>query len=321
MRYRIGCMIAAGLFILVAGVAGVLAQTKPEEPREVNMKFFAISDGEKSQTATFTFVASELGFESKVVKASPFSADTETEFTQTLSNGQHISRKSTASIYRDSEGRIRREQTIDAIGAYSPSGSVPKTISINDPVAGVSYMLDPDSRTAIMNKVPSGTDAVHVVTTPFGGYAVSQKGGTVAGAAGVTSVMVDTQPGMMVARKTPFGTTMVSAGLDRAVRTEPLGVQVMEGVQVEGTRTIETIPTGAIGNDGPIEIVSERWYSPELEMVVKSTRNDPMSGENVYQLKNISRGDPPSSLFQIPADYTVKEGVIIKTQTIKKENQ
>ena len=152
-----------------------------------------------------------------------------------------------------------------------------------------------------------------------------QKRGT-AGETGGASVVVESkpgQPGMMVATRTPFGTMMAPAGprSDRAVRTEPLGIQVLEGVEAEGTRTIETIPTGAIGNDGPIDNVSERWYSPELDMVVKSTRSDPMSGENVYQLKNIRRGDPHATFFQVPADYTVKEGAVIKTQTIKKDNQ
>ena len=65
-----------------------------------------------------------------------------------------------------------------------------------------------------------------------------------------------------------------------------------------------TIPTGQIGNDRPIQIVNERWFSTELEMLVKSRNADPRFGETTYEMMNISRGEPDSSLFQVPSDYT-----------------
>jgi hypothetical protein len=89
-------------------------------------------------------------------------------------------------------------------------------------------------------------------------------------------------------------------------------------MMVEGTRTIDTLPAGSIRNDTPIEIVSERWYSEELGMVVKTVHHDPLSGNSVYQLKNIRRGEPSSDLFQVSAGYALKESTI-KLQTIKKQ--
>jgi hypothetical protein len=80
-----------------------------------------------------------------------------------------------------------------------------------------------------------------------------------------------------------------------------------------------TIPAGSIGNDSPIDIVEEVWYSSELGMVERSTRNDPLTGETVYQLTNIRRGEPPAYLFQVPADYTIKDGGALKIQVIKPE--
>jgi hypothetical protein len=90
--------------------------------------------------------------------------------------------------------------------------------------------------------------------------------------------------------------------------TESLGTEVMAGVSVQGTRTTETIPAGTIGNQNPIVIVSERWTSPDLQTVVYSKHTDPRFGTTIYQLTNISRQEPDASLFQIPSDYTVKEG-------------
>ena len=90
--------------------------------------------------------------------------------------------------------------------------------------------------------------------------------------------------------------------------TEKLGKQTVEGVEAEGTRTTITIPAGTIGNERPIEIVSERWYSAELQTVVMTRHTDPRSGESVYRLTNIERADQPHTLFEVPADYQMKEG-------------
>jgi hypothetical protein len=82
---------------------------------------------------------------------------------------------------------------------------------------------------------------------------------------------------------------------------------VIEGVEAEGTRTTITIPAGRIGNDKPIEIVQERWYSPELHTTILNKHNDPRWGETVYKLTKINRSEPDRSLFEAPGDYTVRE--------------
>ena len=91
---------------------------------------------------------------------------------------------------------------------------------------------------------------------------------------------------------------------------EQLGTKVVEGVQAEGTRTTLTIPAGQIGNDRPIQIVDEMWRSPELQVIVHSEHSDPRMGSTVYSLQNISRSDPSPALFQVPADYTVKDAPV-----------
>jgi hypothetical protein len=92
------------------------------------------------------------------------------------------------------------------------------------------------------------------------------------------------------------------------VKTESLGKQVIEGIEVEGTRSVITIPAGLHGNEQAVEVVSERWYSPELQTVVMSKHSDPGMGEHVYRLTNIKREEPARSLFEVPADYQVQEG-------------
>jgi hypothetical protein len=99
-----------------------------------------------------------------------------------------------------------------------------------------------------------------------------------------------------------------SSGVKIKSNVESLGKQTIEGVEAEGKRTTTTIPADAIGNERPIEMVSETWYSPELQTTIMSKRSDPRTGETTYRLTNIRRGEPDASLFQVPSDYTVKEG-------------
>lgn len=96
------------------------------------------------------------------------------------------------------------------------------------------------------------------------------------------------------------------AGASEAV-TESLGTQTIEGVLAEGTRSTTTIPAGQIGNERPIEIVSERWFSPDLKVLVMSRQSDPRFGETTYRLSNIVIGHPEPSLFEVPPDFHVVE--------------
>ena len=106
-------------------------------------------------------------------------------------------------------------------------------------------------------------------------------------------------------------------------RTEQLGTQNIEGVEAEGTRTITTIPAGAIGNERPIEMVYEKWYSKELDLVVMSKNSDPRFGEQTYRLTNIIRSEPDPSLFSLPAGYKVlaEPASVYRLSTPKAEGQ
>ena len=88
---------------------------------------------------------------------------------------------------------------------------------------------------------------------------------------------------------------------------EHLGTRTIEGVSAEGTRTTVTIPAGQIGNEQPIETVTERWYSPELQVTVMNKRTDPRMGTTTYTLKNIIRSEPAPTMFEVPSDYKMIE--------------
>ena len=102
-------------------------------------------------------------------------------------------------------------------------------------------------------------------------------------------------------------------GRGENVNKEDLGTQTIEGVEATGTRMTFTIPAGQIGNEGPINIVDERWFSKDLQTVVMTRHSDPRSGETVYRLTNINRTEPDHSLFEVPADYRI--GIVPASDT------
>jgi len=98
------------------------------------------------------------------------------------------------------------------------------------------------------------------------------------------------------------------------VKEESLGQKVIDGVTAaDGKRVTIVLPAGSIGNQQPITVVSEQWFSPELEILVMTRHSDPRSGETTYTVSNIARGEPAAGLFGVPADYTIRDSSSIHT--------
>lgn len=256
---------------------------------------------------TMVFLATEMSVGGKVVKGAPYSAQAVTETVQTLGDGNRIVRRNSANVYRDAEGRTRRDQSLGHFGPFAAAGQAAQHSFINDPVAGVNYVLDPNSKTA--RKLPAFQ--VHVRTPE---PSADPKGQEKAQQRKVEVERAQT-------RGFAFETRVPDAGGDVVIfnhttskaetRTEKMENRVVEGVEAEGQRTVTTIPAGEVGNEQPIQIVSERWYSPELQVVVMTRHSDPRFGETTYRLTNINRSAPDAALFQVPADYTLREGPVI----------
>ncbi len=245
------------------------------------------------------FYHTEIAGSAKVVKGAPYSAQTITEHTQTLADGNSINQKQTGMFYRDSEGRTRREQALGPIGPVPADPEAPQLVFINDPVAGVSYVLNAAKKTA--QKLPLSPPGAMVAGMAGGaGEQVSHKMATEG------AVVVAHEAGMGPGPETRMSFRIKDGG--EHAQQESLGTKVIEGVQAEGTRSTFTIPAGQIGNEKPITTVTERWFSPQLQATVLSTTTDPMMGQNTYRLTNITLAEPAANLFEVPADYAVTEG-------------
>lgn len=288
----------------------VVVETHVGEQGEVIIEKFVGPEPGQAEVKgdTFVFVSSEMSFDGKIVRGAPYSGQAVTETVQALADGNRIVRRNTAQVYRDGEGRTRRDQTLGAIGPFAAAGDPPRTVLINDPVANVNYVLDPRTKTA--RKLPRM--GAHVRP----GNKTVKNAQKPAGQVERTEIEIHERkappaPGFVFAAPAPYGGPVemnLHGHTSKAdSKTEQLGTRTVEGVQAEGTRTVTAIPAGQIGNEMPIEIVHERWYSPELQQLVMTRHSDPRFGETTYRLTNIVRSEPSPALFQIPGDYTIKE--------------
>src|SRR5438552_993041 len=208
----------------------------------------------------------EHPFGEKAVKGASFSAQVIFENSQTLANDVHVAHKMTGALFRDGEGRTRQEL---------PRDGAPEIVLINDRVAGVLYNLHMFQHT--ISKVNISNQQLNRELEERHRQRENQ------------------EREQMEKNK---GVALKSSGkeIEPERRVESLGVQTFEGVQAEVTRFTITIPAGMEGNDQPFVIVSERWFSPELQIVVMGKRSDPRMGEMVYRLTNINRSEPARSL-------------------------
>lgn len=289
----------------------------------------ALGDDLPGLAPSLAFVQNEFGGPREIVKNAPYSADAVTEAVQVLPDGNRIVRKGSVLLARDSAGRTRQERKGDGRAG----------IFIFDPIAGTSVMLDEGTRTAI--RLPRLPAPPEPPALPLPGAAATPPVPPVPPAApawGNGTREVDVQPGRVIVKRRntdAAGREDVHVEVIRIAGGEPgaslpatpmpplppltlplvprergeitsLGTREFDGVKADGTLTTYTIPAGKVGNEKPLVITSERWFSPELHVVVFAKTTDPRAGETTYRLTNVKRAEPAAELFRVPAEYRVR---------------
>ncbi|HKD82781.1 MAG TPA: hypothetical protein VKH81_24025 [Candidatus Angelobacter sp.] len=303
---RIVVLLIAGL-LFAAGAAAqqpsspennriFVAQDNPvaqDSPAKVNFFF----QSEPNQQVEQAFFLTEMTAGAELVTNAPYTATAVEESTQTLADGNRIVRKSSDFVARDSQGRTRRETTLNRVGPVQVDS--PKLVFINDPTTHTQYVITPDGDTSKVIKTETNW--------------------------GKGPMIVDRQKVVEMKRsareKAIAGNQQVREipeGHGEQVKHEDLGTQTIEGVSATGKRETVTIPAGQIGNDRPIDVVSETWFSPDLHTVVLRKHSDPRVGETVFRLTNISRTEPDATLFQLPANAKIKVEPLME---LKRDNQ
>ena len=292
MRPLFGIAAAAGLCVSTAVAQDPVEQRKAA----IKMDLDQMLRGAK-------VVGVEAGIMGPMVKGAPYSADEIHETNQVLADGTRIHNETKTTIYRDGQGRVRRES--------------PGQVMIWDGTTGTSFMLNESNQTAHKMQMAvnysyrrtAGADAPPPEPLQFRTFHF-QNGGEGAAGGQIMVLKTDEAPGT-VARaesKVKLGVLKadgVAAQAMPAAKKETLDKQIMEGLSCEGVRYTTTLDTGAIGNDRPIQTVEERWYSSDLQVNMLVRRTDPRSGEDIVRMTNVRRLEPDPSLFTVPAGYQV----------------
>jgi hypothetical protein len=284
---RIAILLASAL--LLAGVAAA-QETAPREkirsftftqnePITTYSPNFDMMFQRESMPEKIEFFSAEVASAGDVITGAPYTATAVTETTQTLADGNRIVNKTSGLVARDSQGRTRRETALHRIGPLQMDS--PKTYFINDPTNHTQYVLT------------EGGEATKIVRSE---QSWSSNPMIIAKRRAEEDALRDKK--MVVARRS---VGEPSEEQSKQVKHEDLGTQTIEGVSAEGKRETVTIAAGQIGNERPIEIVSETWFSPELHTVVMRRHSDPRVGETIFRLTDIKRNEPDASLFQPPA--------------------
>jgi hypothetical protein len=238
------------------------------------------------------------------IAGAPYSAQIQTQHVQTLADGNRIVETTQGSVARDSQGRVRRDETLS--GFPGAQGDAPHLVFIDDPVAGVHWNLDAHTKTAF--KMPFAR-----VTSTAGNVTFNVSAPPPPGPDKVFFYSSEVMPKANVRIITRTQGFSDSQG----VKTD-LGTDTIEGVKAQGTKVTRTIPAGSMGNEQPLVITTETWYSPDLKVLVMSKTSDPRIGETTYKLTDIQRAEPASDLFDVPADFMIKSGppanVIFRTK-------
>jgi hypothetical protein len=241
-----------------------------------NMMF----QSERLPEGKIEFFSAEMAGAGEVVTAAPYTATATTESTQVLADGNRIVNKTSSFVARDSQGRTRRETDLHRIGTMQVDS--PKTVFINDPTAHTQYIFTPGGEaTKVVRSEGNWKEGPQIIDLRGGKNErrVNQK------------VIVNVQGSHEGQQRKESS---------EQIKHEDLGTQTIEGVSAQGKRETVTIPAGEIGNERPIEVVTETWFSPELHTMVLRKHSDPRLGDSTYRLTDIKRNEPDAALFQPP---------------------
>jgi hypothetical protein len=205
----------------------------------------------------------------------PYSAVGTTQSATLFLDGNRIAHAETTRFFRDSQGRTRVEHMFPPTNATVTSPPRIMMVMINDPVLGERYRLHPQQKTADSH--------------PW---------------RGACAIQPPVAPPSPSARVSLPGFAFGALSSDSESKTVPLGEKTIDGIRVVGTQLEHTVPENTVGNQKPIALTVEQWFSPDLGVVIQATHRSTIGSETTYQLEQIVRAEPDAALFSLPPDYT-----------------
>lgn len=195
----------------------------------------------------------------------PFSLKLAAAWTRQLNHGGSFTLANERRIVRDGRGRIYQERWI-LVPKDGPVKSTMNVFQITDPEQHTWYNCETSTKVCELLTYHLTTEQIYLPAI--------------------------TQTGPMQNGK---GT----------LKHEDLGMETIEGIETHRYRETQSLNPGVMGNDEPMVTVREFWYSDDLGIDLRSIVDSPISGMQVFEVKDLSRGEPDPALFLVPDDYQV----------------
>jgi hypothetical protein len=215
-----------------------------------------------------------VGFGVASLPSIPFSATIEAEIEIVDDKGNNTFQRRITKIARDNKGRTRVDTDLNLIDA--PTDPKLVTVHIYDAVTKADLTLFPRDQSAMRYE-----DRPKPQPAPGRRLAPIALEPDHLGLADNLTPRIETQ-------------------------REELDAEVIEEIQVRHGRETCRYLAGFAGHKDAYTVVTDYWYSQELQAFVRVKQVDPFNGVQTLTLRKVRRENPDTSLFKMPKNYRVQ---------------
>jgi len=222
---------------------------------------------------------------------------------QVLADGTRIKHETTDRMARSRDGRFMNENTYSDTSRGSTEGSITNS-SVNDRKGLVSLSWNSQSHKVLLQKYPPKDQQYGCWADSKGNVRITYpEYPSKSAATNVKAMHLSAES----AKNAVSGAEVANATKDSITQNlTNLGVQTIDGIDVMGSRTTTTIPSGYSGNDRPLVSVDEIWFSPSLGNTMREFHSDPQTGTRTKELTSLIIGDPDPKIFEAPEGYEIE---------------
>jgi hypothetical protein len=243
-----------------------------------------------------------IGFTLASLPSMPLSGTIESEIQTVDTHGSSTVTRHAAKIFRDVCGSLRTETDINAIGAPTDARLI--NVQIYDSTSKTDINLVPWNKSAFVMEEEDHSSPPDFGESPCLLQPLQKRGDPVRKHHQDPKLSPQSSSPLSYVEPKSLGFAGPSP-TQPDIHREELGVEVLDGMSLRHGRETVNYPAGFLGEKNAYAIVTDYWYSQELQAFVLIKQVGPKNIVQTLALRNITCENPVSSLFKIPKGYTI----------------
>jgi hypothetical protein len=253
-----------------------------------------------------------IGFSLASLPSIPLSATIESEIQIVDANGKTTARRRVTKVFRDVCGSLRTETDTNALGAVPDARLI--NVQIYDATTKNSISMSPWNKSAFLIEQEGAPTPPEFLGSPCLQHS-SQRPARPAAKLD-PNLKVSPQSAKHPTYAEPRNLGFTGQNVPQPdIRREELGAEVLDGTPLRHGRQTEKYPAGFFGHQEAYTVVTDYWYSQELQAFVLVRQVGPGNLAQTLTLRSIARENPASSLFTIPKNYTIHKVLMKAPET------